>query len=307
MEIHSNLLTDVIKFYKKELASIYTESELQNITNWIFEKQLKLNSTEIISNSTIRVNQSDLIILEQMCYRLKEQQPIQYVLGEAEFYRLIFKVNKSVLIPRPETEELVELVIQDLKFKIQNSKSSSHPELVEGLNILDIGTGSGCIPISIKKNIPKANVYGLDISDNALEIAKFNATKNKVELHFFKADVLLDSISEIILQQNKNQKIDIIISNPPYVLNSEKDDLHNRVKNFEPHLALFVDDTDPILFYRKIASLALSILSQNGMLYFECHTKYVYNIYQLLKEKGFKNVSLIKDMAGLNRFVCAFL
>jgi len=307
MEIHSNLLTDIIKFYKKELTDIYTESELQNITHWIFEKQLKLNSTEIILDETIRVNQSDLIILEQMCYKLKEHQPIQYVLGEAEFYHLKFKVNKNVLIPRPETEELVGLVIQDLKFKIQNLKNLSHPEPFEGLTILDIGTGSGCIPISIKKIMPNATIYGLDVSNDALEMAKINAVKNKVDVNFFKADVLLDTISETILNETKNQKIDVIISNPPYVLNSEKEGLHNRVKNFEPHLALFVDDTDPILFYRKIASLAISALSKNGVIYFECHTDYTETVYQLLVDKGFKNVSLFKDMANLNRFVSASL
>ena len=291
MQIHSNLLTDVIKFYKNELTTIYTESELQNICNWIFEKQLKLNSVEIISNSTIRINQSDLIVLEQMCYKLKEHQPIQYVLGEAEFYCLKFKVNKNVLIPRPETEELVELIVSSLKSE------------VAGLNILDIGTGSGCIPISIKKNIPNATVYGLDVSDDALEIAKFNSVQNEVEVQFFKADVLSNEISTSILNQTKNKKINVIISNPPYVLNSEKKGLHNRVKNFEPHLALFVDDNDPILFYRKIASLAKTILADNGTLYFECHTDYAQSVHQLLIEKGFKNATLHKDMAGLNRFV----
>jgi release factor glutamine methyltransferase len=292
MEIHSNLLTDVIKFYKKELADIYTESELQNITNWVFEKQLKLRSAEIISNQSIRVNQSDLIILEQMCYKLKEHQPIQYVLGEAEFYRLKLKVNKSVLIPRPETEELVDLIIQ----KHKNQKE---------LNILDIGTGSGCIPISIKKNIPNATVYGLDVSEGALEIAKYNSGQNKAEVHFFKADVLSHTISELILNQTKNRKIDIIISNPPYVLQSEKEGLENRVKNFEPHLALFVDNTDPILFYRKIIALAKKTLSGTGLLYFECHTYYAFAVYQLLIENNFKNVILHKDLAGLDRFVSA--
>ena len=292
MEIHSNLLSDVIKFYKKELNDVYTESELQNICNWIFEKQLKLSSSEIISNKDIRVNQSDLIILEQMCYKLKEHQPIQYILGEAEFYRLKFKVNKSVLIPRPETEELVDLIIKN--HKIQKE-----------FTVLDIGTGSGCIPISIKKNIPNATLYGLDVSNDALEISKFNAAKNKVDVNFFKADVLSDTILENILNQTKNRKLDFIVSNPPYVLDSEKEGLHNRVKNFEPHLALFVEDSDPILFYRKIASLAKTILAEKGMLYFECHTNYAQAVYRLLIENGFKNAVLHKDLAELDRFVSA--
>lgn len=292
MEIHSNLLSDVIKFYKKELVDIYTESELQNIISWIFEKQLKLNSSQIISNSSIRVNQSDLILLEQMCYQLKEHNPIQYVLGEAEFYHLKFKVNQNVLIPRPETEELVDIIIKE--FKTQHS-----------LNILDVGTGSACIPISIKKNIPTANVYGLDVSDAALGVAKYNAIQNKIDIKLFKADVLAENVTEIILNQTKNQKIDVLISNPPYVLASEKEGLHNRVKNYEPHLALFVDDADPILFYRKIALLAKNILSDKGVLYFECHTDYAEAVYQLLIEMDFVQVHLLKDMAGLNRFVSA--
>jgi len=298
MQIHSNLLTDVIKFYKKELKDIYTESELQQITNWIFEKQLRLSATEILLDETIRVNQSDLIILEQMGYKLKEHQPIQYVLGEAEFYRLKFKVNKSVLIPRPETEELVEIIIQDLK-------NVGHPELVEGLNILDIGTGSGCIPISLKKNIPAANVYALDVSQDALETAKYNAAKNKAEVQFFQADVLSGTIAEKILSQTQNKPINILVSNPPYVLNAEKEGLHKRVKNYEPHLALFVEDSDPILFYRKIASLAQKTLSPNGLLYFECHTDYAQAVYQLLTDNGFKHVTLLNDMAGMPRFVRA--
>ena len=293
MEIHSNLLSDVIKFYKKELIDIYTESELQNIINWIFEKQLNLNSAQIVSNSSIRVNQSDLILLEQMCYQLKEHSPIQYVLGEAEFYHLKFKVNKSVLIPRPETEELVDMIIK--KFKPQHLN----------LNILDIGTGSGCIPISIKKNMPNANVYGLDVSDDALEVAKYNALQNKVDVTLFKADVLAENCADVILHQTKNKKIDILISNPPYVLQSEKEGLHKRVKNYEPHLALFVNDADPILFYRKIGLLAKSILTDNGILYFECHTNYTQAVYQFLADSGFKNVHQYNDMAGLNRFVSA--
>ncbi|HXU26732.1 MAG TPA: peptide chain release factor N(5)-glutamine methyltransferase [Bacteroidia bacterium] len=292
MEIHSNLLSDVVKFYKKELTDIYTESELQNITNWVFEKQLSLNSSQLISNSNIRVNQSDLILLEQMCYKLKAHTPIQYVLGEAEFYHLKFKVNSSVLIPRPETEELVDMIIKN--FKTQAS-----------LTILDVGTGSGCIPISIKKNIPGANVFGLDVSDAALEVAKFNATQNKVDVNLFKADVLAENVAEIVLNQTKNQKIDVLISNPPYVLQSEKEGLHNRVKNYEPHLALFVDAPDPILFYRKIALLAKKILSNNGFLYFECHTNYAEAVSQLLTNANFQQITLSKDMAGLSRFVIA--
>jgi release factor glutamine methyltransferase len=279
-------LKDLINFYKIELADIYTESELQNIINWIFEKQFNTQ------HPTFNISAADIKELERMCKELKAHRPIQYVLGEAEFYRLNFKVNENVLIPRPETEELVELIINKLKVK-------------NLLNILDIGTGSGCIPIAIKKNIPHANVYGFDVSKDALEIAKYNAKQNGVGVNFFLADVLSKDISEAILRQTNNQKIDLIISNPPYVLDSEKEGLQNRVKNYEPNLALFVNDTDPILFYRKIATLTGNIGAEKTSLYFECHTNYADMTSKMLNEEGFKNITLYKDMAGLNRFVSA--
>lgn len=293
MQTNTNLLSDVIKFYKQELAGIYSDSELQNIINWVLEKQLNLSAIDIVSNAAIQITQSDLIQLEQMCFDLKKHTPIQYVLGEAEFYRLKFKVNENVLIPRPETEELVELIIK--KFNTQHSIC----------NILDIGTGSGCIPISIKKNIPQAKVYALDVSKDALEVAKYNALQNNVEINFFQADVLSDDIEATILQHTKQERIDLIISNPPYVLASEKEGLHNRVKNYEPSLALFVGDDDPILFYRRIAALAKNILAENGMLYFECHKDYAKAVYKLLMDKRFSTVCLHQDMAGVNRFVSA--
>ena len=301
MQIHSNAVTDIIKFYQKELAAVYSESELQNITRWVLENQLKLNATEL-TKKKLRVNQSDLIRLEQMCYKLKKHTPIQYVLGEAAFYHLIFKVNKNVLIPRPETEELVDIIVQ--KFKC-------HPELAEGQNskltVLDIGTGSGCIAIAIKKNLPGADVYALDVSKEALPVAKLNAINNKTEVTFFQGDVLQDTIADTVFDQTDKRKVDILISNPPYVLYAEKEGLHYRVKDYEPHLALFVDDIDPILFYRKISALGRNILANNGMLYFECHTDYAASVYQLLIDANYKNVCLYKDMAGLDRFVSGSL
>jgi len=294
MQITSNTIQSVITFYRSELAGIYSKSELQNILNWIFEKQLKLSATDIITKKELLINAEDIKELERMYQELKAHKPIQYVLGEAEFYRLKFKVNESVLIPRPETEELVELVITNLKGK-------------SALTILDIGTGSGCIPISIKKNIPNANVYALDVSKEALEIAEYNAEQGGVGVHFFQADVLSDDIAEVILKHTNNQKIDLIISNPPYVLESEKEGLQNRVKNYEPNLALFVKDTDPISFYRKITTLTKKIGAKNAQLDFECHRDYAEDVYKLLIDNNFLYVKLIKDMAGLNRFVSACL
>ena len=295
MQIISNTIQSVISFYKKELAAIYTESELQNITHWVLEKQLKINSTEIISKPGLRINESDLVKLEQMCFDLKKNKPIQYVLGEAEFYKLKFKVDESVLIPRPETEELVERIISNLKSQTSLLSSPLVP------SILDIGTGSGCIPVSIKKNIPGADVFALDISDAALETAKYNALHNNVEVNFFKADVLQENISEMILAKTFGNKLDCIVSNPPYVLNSEKETLHSRVRNYEPALALFVHDKDPILFYRKIAALAQKVLKKRGKIYFECHANHALSVKQMLESGHFKNVCIHADMAGLAR------
>jgi len=290
MQITSNNIQSVISFYKKELADIYTESELQNITRWIIEKQLNISPDEIISKPETRINESDLVKLEQMCFDLKKHTPIQYVLGESEFYGLKFKVNKNVLIPRPETEELVERII------------SQQPKLPIAPRLLDIGTGSGCIPISLKKNISAANVYALDISEAALEVAKYNAKQNAVEVNFFVADILQKDAAEIILSHTGGEKLDCIISNPPYVLNSEKKSLHKRVSEFEPHLALFVEDKDPILFYRKITALSQKILKKSGKIYFECHTDYAQSVQEMLVAAGFQNVCIYADMSGLARF-----
>ncbi|MBS1646938.1 MAG: peptide chain release factor N(5)-glutamine methyltransferase [Bacteroidetes bacterium] len=289
MQIAANTLQAVQHFFKKELAQLYTESELTTIMRWIFEKKLQLSAAQIPANVHQRINQSDLIVLEQMCYQLKKHTPIQYVLGEAEFYRLKFQVNPSVLIPRPETEELVELILKN----------------AEAHTFLDIGTGSGCIPVSIKKNKAQARVYALDISDEALHVAQQNALINKAEVCFFKADILSGEAASVISKHLHQQKIDLLVSNPPYVLDSEKEGLEKRVKNHEPALALFVKDSDPLLFYRKIAKIAPDILAKNGKIYFECHTNHAQEVYNLLVVNNFKKVCLARDMAQMPRFVWA--
>jgi len=289
MQIVSNTISAVISFYKKELSSVYTESELQNIISWVLQKQLGITATDIASNPDRRINESDMIPLERMCFELKANKPIQYVLGEAEFYGLKFKVNESVLIPRPETEELVEKVIARIQ-------PASHPI------ILDIGTGSGCIPIALKKNIPAAELFAVDVSEDALEIARYNAAVNNVKVHFLKADILKEDAAEAILPDLQNKLPDTIISNPPYVLNSEKETLHARVRDFEPHLALFVDDKDSILFYRRIAAMAKKILRQDGHLWFECHSAHTPHVQKMLLEMGYQNVKIHNDLSGLPRF-----
>jgi len=294
MQISSNTISAVINFYKKELSSIYTESELNNITRWVLQKQL--GSKDIRPAS--RINESDMTPIERMCLELKANRPIQYVLGEAEFYGLKFKVDERVLIPRPETEELVEKIIHSIT---STSPLVSRPSSLVPC-ILDIGTGSGCIPITLKKNIPSAQLYALDISDAALELARENATINNVRVNFFQADILTENAGELILKQTAYQKIDLLVSNPPYVLTTEKETLHARVRDFEPHLALFVEHKDPILFYHKIALLAQKIVNPGGRLWFECHAHHTTQVQEMLIETGFKDVRLYRDLAGLARF-----
>lgn len=288
MQISSNTLSAVINFYKQQLTHIYTPGELAAVVRWVLEHQLN-KSVDIELYQDERINESDLTPLERMCLELKANRPIQYVLGEAEFFRLKFKVDESVLIPRPETEEMVERIIDTIRSKYNKA-----------VTILDMGTGSGCIPVAIKKNVPDATVYALDISNEALETARLNAKNNHVEVNFFKADIL-NASPETLLGQLKGEKVDILISNPPYVLRSEKDSLHKRVIEFEPHKALFVEDADPILFYRKIAMLAPQIVKKGGKIFFECHANYTVSVQQMLVDAGFSDVCIYPDLSGLAR------
>ena len=217
-------------------------------------------------------------------------KPIQYILGVTEFYGLPFLVNENVLIPRPETEELVELILKEEgKGKREKGK----------VRVLDIGTGSGCIPIALKKNLPNADVYAIDISEKALATAQKNAEFNTVAIHFL--------LKNILETEDLGQQFDIIVSNPPYVRHLEKAEIKPNVLEFEPHLALFVDDNDALLFYRKITELAIKNLNPNGKLYFEINQYLGKETVALIESFGFKNVDLIKDIYGNDRMISAAL
>ncbi|MBK0382569.1 peptide chain release factor N(5)-glutamine methyltransferase [Pedobacter sp. SD-b] len=233
---------------------------------------------------TVELDQQKHEIYLNYLDQLKQEVPIQYILAIADFYQLKFKVDKNVLIPRPETEELVHLIISDHKNKAD-------------LSILDIGTGSGCIPVALKKNITQAKVYAIDISEKALEIAKENALINRVEVDF-----ILDDALNLLNQ--KYPKFDVIVSNPPYIAAKEKQELQKQVLNHEPHLALFVDDESPLVFYDKIADFAINNLNKNGFLYFEINQYLALETKQLIENKGFK-VDVIKDMNDNYRIIKA--
>jgi release factor glutamine methyltransferase len=288
MKIATNKLSDLYEFYKSELSLIYDEGELYSIFELVCEKYLNYSKTQVTQYFNENINQSNLINIYNAGVELKKGTPIQYILKEAFFYDLIFNVSNEVLIPRPETEELVNLII---KSQIANN---SNP-----ITILDIGTGSGCIPITLKKHLPQAKVFGIDISEQALEVAKSNAIKNDVDVEFIKEDILSDFL---ILNSN----FSIIVSNPPYVLNSEAQQMDARVLEHEPHLALFVEDNDPIIFYKRIIDLCDKYLEEKGWLFFELNPMYAIDVKNYANDsKIFNFTEILSDMSGKQRFLKA--
>ncbi len=283
MKIASNKVTDVIRFFQEELTPLYEKEELKSIIAYCLEVWLGIKRAEIGWRTQETMSESDLLKFNGAIKALKKHKPIQYILGEADFYCLKFKVNEQVLIPRPETEELVDLIVKDYD-KIDT--------LCKKPVILDIGTGSGCIAIALKKNIPSAKVYAFDISESALEVAKFNAVLNNVEIEFVLADIL----NPLSIDQFKAYSFDIIVSNPPYICDAEKKNMQKNVLDYEPPLALFVNDSDPLLFYKSITDFSLSTLKPTGKMYLEINQQLALESKHLLVDRGFINVELIKDL-----------
>ena len=288
MKTATNKLSDLYEFYKTELSLIYDEGELYSIFELVCEKYLNYSKSQVTYHFEENINQSNLINIYNAGVELKKGTPIQYILKEAFFYDLIFNVSNAVLIPRPETEELVDLIIK--------SQIANNPKPIA---ILDIGTGSGCIPITLKKHLPQAKVFGIDISEQALEVAKSNAIKNDVDVKFIKEDILSNFL---ILKSN----FSIIVSNPPYVLNSEAQQMDARVLEHEPHLALFVEDNDPIIFYKRIIDLCDKYLEEKGWLFFELNPMYAIDVKNYANDsKIFNFTEILSDMSGKQRFLKA--
>lgn len=282
-----------------ELQTIQEDSEIESFFFILTEYLHNLKRIDISLNPDFEISESDLEKWNSIISELKIEKPIQYITGEAWFYGLRFEVNENTLIPRPETEELVEWIIDREKGKGKREKVS----------ILDIGTGSGCIPIALKKEIPNATVFAIDVSEKALEKACKNAVDNEVEVNFILQNILeIDTLNE--LPASKFQlptKYDVIVSNPPYVRNLEKQEIKKNVLDYEPHLALFVEDNNALLFYRKIAELALTSLTPNGKLFFEINQYLGKETVELLENLGFKNIELRKDFVGNDRMICCGL
>ncbi len=278
----------LLKQYKTHffdsLKNIQDEQEIESFFFILTEYLHNLKRVDLALNPNFEISEDDVEKWNAILSELQQEKPIQYITGEAWFYGLRFEVNENTLIPRPETEELVEWIL--------NSPITHYPSPI---TILDIGTGTGCIPISLKANLPQANVSAIDVSEKALEVAKRNAVSNKVEINFIQTNIL-----EV---EDLNQHFDVIVSNPPYVRNLEKEEIKKNVLDYEPHLALFVEDTDALLFYRKIAQLALKNLAPNGLLFFEINQYLGKETVELLQNLGFNTIELKKDMYGNDRMI----
>lgn len=278
-------MQEYIQKIKDSLSSIYSDSETISLTRLIMENVTGQSFIALYLDKSKQLTAVEKQKAEKIIARLRRFEPIQYILGETEFYGLSFVVDENVLIPRPETEELVELIISENN--------------IENPHILDIGTGSGCIAISLRKSINKSVVEAWDFSESALTIANNNAKLNKVEVSFKKIDVLNDIIPDT--------DFDVIVSNPPYVLDSEKIEMNLNVLDYEPHSALFVPDSTPLLFYARIADIAKKQLKNLGRLYFEINQKMGQATIVMLEEKGFSNIKLKKDISGNDRIIEAQL
>ena len=272
-------------YFIQELTPLYEVGEAESFFYLILEAKHQLQRVDLALQPDLAFSESGLKIWSFILEQLKKEIPIQYILGVTHFYGLEFEVNSAVLIPRPETEELVDWIVQ--KSKIKNQKST--------IKILDIGTGSGCIAITLAKNLSNAQVFALDVSEQALATAKTNAEKNQVQLSFIHQSILET--------EDLGQQFDVIVSNPPYVRELEKLEIKKNVLENEPHLALFVEDNDALIFYRKIAQLAQKNLNSEGQLYFEINQYLGQEMLDLLRKMGFKNCELRKDIYGNDRMI----
>lgn len=282
MGVNIQTIKDINPFLKRELNNIYPETEIKAISNVLVRSLFKLTKVQFMSLPEYPVPHEKAAEIKKISAELKKGKPFQYVLGETCFYNCIFKVGNGILIPRPETEELTALIINDnVGFKG---------------NILDIGTGSGCIAIALAVNLPESLVTATDISEKALDFAKENARINHAHVRFIQHDIFTTSPDFF-------EMTDIIVSNPPYVRESEKKDMSRNILDFEPHNALFVPDEDPLVYYRAIISLSDLKLRKEGKLYFEINEVMGNNLSSLLEKAGYREISILNDINGKNRII----
>lgn len=286
-------MKEALQYIHSSLSALYPDTEIRSFWLLIMEDLTGFSRIEILTNKNSILSAEQNEKIKTIVSRLKEFEPIQYILGKTEFYGLTFQVNKQVLIPRPETEELVDWVLKEnLHFKG---------------NILDIGTGSGCIAIALAKNLPQATISAVDISEDTLAVAKRNASINGVNIDFQLVDILSVGGKDAINRVSTEDPgiYDIIISNPPYVCHQEKAHMQPNVLKHEPSIALFVADNDPLLFYRQIANFALKNLISDGKLFFEINQAFGKETVDLIEKLGFSEIVLRKDLSGKDRMIKA--
>lgn len=274
-------IKDVVDKCKVELESIYPAVEAKEIALRLVEDGLKIGRHQLLGMLLAGASNDLVAFVESAMARLLANEPLQYIAGEVEFYGCLVKVTPSVLIPRPETEELVDMIVKEWK--------GARP------TVIDFGTGSGCIPVSLAKHIPNAVVFAVDISSDALAVASANAMANDVKVTFVEADMLTFDY---------DGEFDLIVSNPPYVMESEKEQMRPNVLLHEPHLALFVPDNDPLLFYRYVASFASTHLAKGGAVYLEINQQLGKETCGLFEQQGMKAI-VMQDLFGVDRFVKA--
>lgn len=276
-------LKEIQHIFHKELDAIYDENEVNSFFLLLTEAYYNISRLQMAMDPNIALEDSGKMV--SALKALKKEVPIQYIIGKTVFFGLPFKVNEHVLIPRPETEELVDWIVK---------KNTVAP------TILDVGTGSGCIAVALAKNIPGANVFALDISKEALKVAKQNADLNMVDINFIEADILRPRTWS---DNFKYQRFDIIVSNPPYVREQEKPKMKSNILDYEPHLALFVSDENPLRFYKAITDFSTIYLNHGGRLFFEINEYLGNDMIQLLKEHNFVNIELKQDIFKRDRMI----
>ncbi|MFS4492082.1 peptide chain release factor N(5)-glutamine methyltransferase [Maribacter sp. 2308TA10-17] len=287
------LLREIKNIFHTELDTLYPKEEVDSFFYMLIEDQLELERFVLAMEPNLIISKEEETPLFEALSRLKLQEPIQHIIGTTHFMDMDFEVTSNVLIPRPETEELVHWIIEEVhstKYEVRSRNT---------LKILDVGTGSGCIAISLAKNLPKAKVYALDVSAEALEVAQKNAKLNNVDIDFLKDDILA--------LESMDTNFDIIVSNPPYVRELEKKEMQTNVLEHEPDLALFVSDENPLVFYKGITAFAVKNLKENGLLFFEINQYFGKETEQLLKNHNFSEIELRKDMFGNDRMLKAML
>lgn len=278
---NTNLMQAGIAYLRKELKDHYPAEEIEGLIRFIFRVWKRYDTRELLLRKQEVLNPADRSLLHSVVHRLKRHEPIQYILGETEFFGLPFRLSPDVLIPRPETEELVDWVI----------RSGPAP----GSSVLDVGTGSGCIAVSLKQKLPAMHVFGCDISEKALQIARQNAEINRLPVTFFLMDILHPAPD--------SGPFDLIVSNPPYVTRKEIQQMQQNVTDYEPHAALFVPDDDPLRFYRALLSFGQSHLHPGGRQFWEINEAFGMKCMELMTKSGYREVELKKDINGKDRMI----